>query len=303
MNRPRGNGTISSFAFGWIATAALVFIYTFGSSFVIALLADSVSTSAGIDISSSNLFLAAIIGQTLFLLLPTLSFSRIHPLSLREVLRIRKAPLSSFLYAGTGALACLVLGSTWLMFQELYLVPESLLPLYHDLQGQSQLLQEHLAIGANLPLMLLALAAIGITPAISEEFAFRGLIQRSFEERLNPRGAIVLTGLLFGIIHLQPINLLPLIGIGIFLGLIARTSRSIWPAVFGHFLFNSVNIILFNYSGIQLPENQQNISPEDLSAILPLTIIAAIILIGVLAGIARTPREPEEPSPASSELS
>lgn len=301
MNRPRGN--ISSFAFGWIATAAIIFIYTFGSSFVIALLADSISMEKGIDISSANLFLAAIIGQTLFLLLPSLSFARIHPLGLREVLRLRKAPLPYFLYAGFGAMACMILGSTWLMFQELYLIPDSLLPLYHELQGQSQMLQEHLTIGTNLPLVLLAITAIGITPAISEEFAFRGLIQRSFEERLSSGKAIMLTGMLFGIIHLQPVNLLPLIGIGIFLGLIARASRSIWPAVFGHFLFNSVNIILLNYSGIQLPENQQNIAPENLTAILPLTAIAALMLVGVLAGIARTMRGTDEPSPAPSELS
>ncbi len=291
ITSPSREKNISPYAFGWIATAAILFIYITGSSVVSVLFADSISAEEGLNITSSNLFLSAIIGQTLFLLLPALLLARIHPLKFKEALRLRVPTFSSFFYAGIGTFACLIVGTAWLLIQELYLVPETWLPFYHSLQSQTEKLGELLLVGQNIPLLLLAIAAIGITPAICEEIAFRGLIQRSFEEQLSPLGAILLTGFLFGAIHLQPVNLIPLVGIGMFLGLVAWASRSIWPAIFGHFLFNTTEILLLNLTDSPLAETQSIATQDTLLSILPLALVAVLLLTGIIVVLIRNRKD------------
>lgn len=41
----------------------------------------------------------------------------------------------------------------------------------------------------------------GISVAVVEEFTFRGIILRALETRWHPRTALVLTSLLFGLLH------------------------------------------------------------------------------------------------------
>lgn len=279
--RSRKPGDISPLAFGWIAAITIILCYMIGSSFLIALFADGVSEAEGANITTPNLFTASIIGQVLFLLLPALFFAGKSPLRMREALRLRNAHVSFFLLASFGVISCLILGATWLIFQELYLIPDSLMPLYREAQKGSEWLSRHIRFGPDIPLLLFALLAVAIVPAVSEELVFRGIIQRHFEERLKPIGAIILAGVIFGAIHWQPANFLPLTGVGAFLGLVAWASRSIWPAIFAHFFFNAVQIVLPNLTQISFDQMERNPSREDLYALLPIALISLIALISI----------------------
>ncbi|MFW5799730.1 MAG: CPBP family intramembrane glutamic endopeptidase, partial [Spirochaetota bacterium] len=57
-----------------------------------------------------------------------------------------------------------------------------------------------------LDFILLAISVV-ILPAIIEELFFRGLIQKSFRNKLTPVPTIFLTALLFGVFHLEPVRI------------------------------------------------------------------------------------------------
>jgi sodium transport system permease protein len=91
---------------------------------------------------------------------------------------------------------------------------------------------------------LLTLFLMALTPAICEEALFRGPILRGLRTRLSPAGAAILTGLLFGIYHLDPWRLLPTAILGVALSGIALASSSIIPAMVAHFVNNACLILL-----------------------------------------------------------
>jgi sodium transport system permease protein len=91
---------------------------------------------------------------------------------------------------------------------------------------------------------LLTLFLMALTPAICEEALFRGPILRGLRTRLSPAGAAILTGLLFGIYHLDPWRLVPTAILGVALSGIALGSGSIIPAMVAHFVNNACLILL-----------------------------------------------------------
>lgn len=88
------------------------------------------------------------------------------------------------------------------------------------------------------------LGLVALSPAVCEEMLFRGPILRGLRSRLDPAAAVVLTGVLFGLFHLDLYRLIPTTILGIALGHITYRSRSIAPAMLAHFCNNATLIIL-----------------------------------------------------------
>ncbi|MCX6163651.1 MAG: CPBP family intramembrane metalloprotease [Ignavibacteriae bacterium] len=82
---------------------------------------------------------------------------------------------------------------------------------------------------------------IAITPAICEEFLFRGLVFKNFERISLRWNAILLTGLIFALFHFHPFNLIPLIILGFYLTFVVYYSGSIFTAVVCHFINNFIS--------------------------------------------------------------
>ncbi|MCL6503192.1 MAG: ABC transporter permease subunit [Pirellulales bacterium] len=97
----------------------------------------------------------------------------------------------------------------------------------------------------ELPLWLVVLA-LGVTPAVFEEFCFRGYVYGSLAARLSPRAAVCVTALLFGAFHLVAAHgvaierLLPSTLLGLVLGWLRLHSGSVWPGVLLHALHNGL---------------------------------------------------------------
>jgi sodium transport system permease protein len=87
--------------------------------------------------------------------------------------------------------------------------------------------------------LLATLALVALTPAICEEALFRGPILRGLRSRLSPAAAVALTGLLFGVFHVELSRILPTALLGVLLSLVALESGSILPAMLAHFLNNA----------------------------------------------------------------
>jgi sodium transport system permease protein len=99
--------------------------------------------------------------------------------------------------------------------------------------------------GSRSLLMILLLTAV--TPAICEEAFFRGPVLRGLSTRLPGAAAIVMTGFLFGLFHLDIWRLLPTSLLGVMLSFIAWRTGSLWPAVIAHATNNALLLTLAHH--------------------------------------------------------
>lgn len=85
---------------------------------------------------------------------------------------------------------------------------------------------------------VLSLASI-MVPLV-EEFLFRGWVQTRLERKLSPALAIAIAATVFGIVHFQLFGLPVRIVFGLTAGYYAWATRSIWPGVLLHAIYNGV---------------------------------------------------------------
>lgn len=104
--------------------------------------------------------------------------------------------------------------------------------------------------------MVWLLFIISITPAICEEFLFRGFVFSSMRNRVSPWALIVVTGLLFGAFHLSIFRLFGTTALGVIMGLLVYKSGSIWTSVIFHAINNAMAVVAFSVSSTLLAQGQ-----------------------------------------------
>ena len=134
------------------------------------------------------------------------------------------------------ALVSVALGSSFLVSEVvnlLYVVlpmPAWLETLFDDVFGG----------GRGLVATILWVAALG---PVLEELMFRGLVLHVLLRRYSPWVAIVISSALFAAIHLNPWQAPGAFGGGLLLGWIVVKTRSLWPCVIVHALFNGLHYL------------------------------------------------------------
>lgn len=117
-----------------------------------------------------------------------------------------------------------------------------------QLKEMSGIFREHGKSGFLIPIALM----VGLTPAICEEFLFRGFVQTRLAKTLPPMLGIGIASLCFAAFHMDPVHVLVVFPLGFFLGFVAWKSGSIYPAVLGHFVNNALSVVLVTFA----PENE-----------------------------------------------
>ncbi len=107
------------------------------------------------------------------------------------------------------------------------------------------LLEQALKINTLWDFLVIVSSAVFLA-AVCEEMLFRGFLQTSFEHSFDITKAVMLTALLFGIVHFNPWWTIQLIIFGIFLGVLSWKSKSIIPAMIVHGINNSLALIFQN---------------------------------------------------------
>ena len=136
----------------------------------------------------------------------------------------------------------------------------------------------------ELPLVFV-LFVFAFTPAVCEEFFFRGFVLGSLNQ-LKPWGAVLVSAVLFGLMHVLTSNVLmierflPTTLIGILLAMIALRTKSIWPGMIFHAIHNGLQFTL-NHFRDQLAEWDYMVEE---GAHLPMSFLIAGS-IGTLAGV------------------
>ena len=91
---------------------------------------------------------------------------------------------------------------------------------------------------------LMAILIMAFFPALFEEIFFRGALQNLFARWWKaPLLAVIVTSILFSIIHMSLYLFLSRAVLGFILGLMYQRSRNLWVNIIAHFLNNSVALI------------------------------------------------------------
>lgn len=138
---------------------------------------------------------------------------------------------------------------------------------------------------------ILAILAMAVIPAVVEEFLFRGVILRGYE-RFGTLTAVVVSGVLFGLLHLNLVNLPAIIFLGIMIGYVVVRTDSIFSGMLYHFIQNFLSIsFLFLQEIVQgslgdevaIQQNIEQIPPELLVTTMAVLGIIAFLCVGLFA--------------------
>jgi membrane protease YdiL (CAAX protease family) len=189
-----------------------------------------------------ELVLSNSIGQVLGLAIPSLLAARLHSSEWVEYLRLRGVDGRLLLLALAGVIGLQPV-TQWLagLNQQLPL-PEAV-----RLMEQSQLELIRNVLESNMGLIS-NLAMLALVPGICEEILFRGYAQRQFERAAGPAGGILLAGILFGVYHLRPSQLLPLTVLGLYMAYLVWRTGSILSAMAVHVMHNGLAVVGARYA-------------------------------------------------------
>lgn len=93
--------------------------------------------------------------------------------------------------------------------------------------------------------LVVLVAGVSVAAPFCEEFFYRGLLQPGLARRVPAPRAIVITSLLFSLMHFDPVGFLARFELGLVFGLLAWRAGSIWPAIGAHAANNLTSVIVF----------------------------------------------------------
>jgi uncharacterized protein len=114
------------------------------------------------------------------------------------------------------------------------------------LELNAELVTTQLLTANNFGAYLINLLIIAIIPAVGEEFLFRGVLQKIFQDiTKNKHMAVLLAAILFSAIHGQFFGFIPRFALGVFFGYIMLWSNNIWLPVLAHFINNAIAVTMY----------------------------------------------------------
>ena len=118
---------------------------------------------------------------------------------------------------------------------------------------------------------------IALVPGFTEEIMFRGYVQRNLLRRWRPWKAIALSTVLFSVVHLDPVHIVFAAPIGIWVGIVAWRTGSVWPTIACHASVNG----LWNIYGTFLVK----LDPPYHVVLVSLCFAAVGAVLGFAAGV------------------
>ncbi len=182
--------------------------------------------------AGQNIMKVTVIQQLTMIACPAIFMGIMLTTSLRATFRLRMPSVTSMLM-GIG-LACLAhpisIELSTFMVERGFLPP----PPMEGLRRVNELLKS-----AALPWWQVV-AVFALTPAICEEIAFRGFILSGLARGNRLGIAVIVSSLMFGIVHMIPQQAFNAALLGLILGLLAIHSRSLFPAIAFHLCNNAI---------------------------------------------------------------
>ncbi len=232
-------------------------------------------------------------GQILFMLLPAILFSKWFYLDVSAVIRTRVPSWREFVLFGIGIIILTPLLQYFITVQN-YLIEiwaESS-PFIHSIKSSLDSLNDlvektygDLLTAHNFYEAFLVILVVAVVPALCEETMFRGFIQKSFELKIRPFWAALITAIFFGIYHFNPYGMIPLIVLGFYFGFAAYKSNSILVPMSLHFTNNFIAIMVYFLIGNEDLINTKPGTDVDLNSAVLMIILLSLLMVGLIITI------------------
>jgi len=234
-----------AFAFG--SLIFIFFLYQIGGGLLMFFVVGATSVTRG---NVGTMRWLTLIGQLSFILVPTLILTRLFASRLREVFQLRVPGMLESTLALLSLFSLQRVFEAYMFFQERIPLPEILREVIEPIKKMFEDLTKVL-LRADSPVELfVVVVVVAVVPAVVEELLFRGLIQKIFERLMSPVVSAVLAGTIFGLFHVNPFEVVPLVGLGVFFGLLRYRSQSLLVPIAAHF-FNNLMAVLASFYGMQ----------------------------------------------------
>ena len=173
-------------------------------------------------------------------IVPALVFLRNKPYSYKTIFRLKPVSMPVlFISAVIGGGLSLVTEEIDRLIQYIFPMPESLW----------NSLADSMTCQSTTDWIVLVMAVV-VTAALVEEMLFRGLLQGALEQRIDVTRSVIVTAVVFTIIHYNPWWAVEILLLGMLMGVMAWKSQSIFPGVVVHGINNGLALLLIN-----LPES------------------------------------------------
>lgn len=229
---------ISPIVFAVVCLGVIFLMYFVGSVGVMLI--------AGSSVTRDNVFLHRLLtlaGHLLFFLLPVLFCARLLTGKMSELFPWRIPSFRETFFGLIGLFWLQQIFQIYLFFQDRIPLPDELRQLIEPIKQTIETTLKEMVRAESLPELVFVVLVVAIVPAIVEEMLFRGFVQGSFQRRLEPLRAAIFAGVVFGLFHLNPFAIIPLIGLGCYFGFLRLRSNSIVIAMTAHFLNNTLAVL------------------------------------------------------------
>lgn len=134
--------------------------------------------------------------------------------------------------------------------------------------------------GPLAPLISFLIAAV--TPGFCEEFVFRGLLLTEYEKKMGYFQAALISALLFGMFHYNLMNFFGPFALGLLFAWVMQVTNSIWLAMLGHMINNSLAVLMLYMSSSTDPEQTAK-ALEQFGNLWPLMASISIVVLIIIA--------------------
>lgn len=183
--------------------------------------------------------IATMLSQIIFLLVPTLYLAKRQHGRISEAFQWRIPSFMEWVLAIAGMMALMQIAETYLFFQSKIPIPDQLVPIIETFKKAIEEAFKMLIVSRTVPEMLFVVVVAALTPAICEEMMFRGLIQKNFSLAYGSTKGYVYAGAIFGLYHLNPFWLIPLIALGIYFSFLQFRSKTLLLPIAAHLMNNA----------------------------------------------------------------
>ena len=158
----------------------------------------------------------------------------------------------------------------------------SMLFVRNEISHAASALVDHNTLGTSLFFM-------AFLPCVIEELAYRGVMFGSFHEAGRLK-AILMSGFLFGLMHMNFNQMAYAIMIGLVFGFVVEATGSIIPTMIMHFLINGFSVVIKHTANIipmlkdqaENTEVTQTMLLSTIRAYIPMALVGAVISAGII---------------------
>ena len=278
--------TMSPLAAAFTGLAVVFVLYQIGGSILTLII-------FGFDLESANINamrLMTVGGQILFILVPALVFAKLIYEDVGTIIRFKIPNIKEVGAFVFGLILLAPLLQSYLYLQnflinklaENFHVVHTIKDMLDSLdklvnETYSELLRSNSIFEASFIIVVVA-----VVPAICEETFFRGFVQQSFEFRIKPIWAALITAIFFALYHFNPYGMIALLILGFFFGFAAYRSNSIFIPIILHFTNNLIAIVTFFLLGEEEFIQSEVTDPNQIGFSLFLFIIFLLLFVGYI---------------------